>query len=501
MYKILLLLLFCTSSCFAQLPPPPATVAEVEAGTDTYKYVTPYTLAQAGITGGGGAAVSNATVAASILTRYTNNTDYLLFVDAQLYQSATVVATAYSYALVSTNYVDLAWTKQYTWDVGTDNTYDSTFYVIPGGVFRWTNSVGNGAMLNQRMRLTYFSTNSGSGSGSGDVTQSGLAAGSYVVNGQPITNYQSILSQLLNGSTGTSRSPGSHSQGGNNASNYVVSGSGTSGILKSLFCHLDVGSTGGVETNIQNLDLLIYTDGTATGNLTARIRVADLMNCRFRYPTTNWTIRSTSRFISFYTDPLSERSGFPLYHFTLTLPMPFTNGISCRLTNTTYGGEWTHGYFQAQYELKSLPPELQTARLYITNVYGSITSAASNYLFTTSGATEIVGFQVGASNHSLVDIEGAWADKGIAFFIDSTLFTYDLDDWLENTYAGAFGEFIGYDLGWPHNDYNGATTEGAMESYKWLVRDSIRSTNTMVIYSDAFAEIESAYYNFFYYKR
>jgi len=348
----------------------------------------------------------------------------------------------------------------------------------------------------------------GGGGGSGDVTQSGLAAGSYPINGQPITNLLSVLAQLESGSAKTSRSPGGYATlgayGTNNTSSSFVIGAGNQGIVKTLFCHLDVGSAGGVQTNINSLDLLIYTDGTATGNLTARIKVADLLNCYYRYPTTNWTIRSHSRFLSFYTDPLSERSGFPLYHFTLNLPMPFTNGISFKLTNSVAGTTWTHGYFQAQYELKSLSPELFSTRAYITNIHGAMSSGTSNFLFSATGASEIVGFQIGLSNSSLSGAAQGLADKGLAFYIDSTVFTYDLDDWLENTYAGVYGEFLAQEVGWPHNDYD-ATLDGggagAQEAYRWLPQDSIRSTNSMVVYFDGNVVMESAYYNFFYYKR
>lgn len=375
------------------------------------------------------------------------------------------------------------------------NNQSNTTLIADSAYFPYTNA---GATFDGDGKLT----------SSGGVTQSGLAAGSYAINGQPVTNFMSVLAQLESGSANTSRSPGGYgtlgAYGTNNTSSSFVIGAGNQGIVKTLFCHLDVGSTGGVQTNINSLDLLIYTDGTATGNLTARIKVADLLNCYYRYPTTNWTIRSHSRFLSFYTDPLSERSRFPLYHFTLNLPMPFTNGISFKLTNSAAGTTWTHGYFQAQYEIKSLPPELFSTRAYITNIHGAMSSGTSNFLFSAAGASEIVGFQIGLSNSSLSDAAQGLADKGLAFYIDSERFTYDLDDWLENTYAGVYGEFLAQEVGWPHNDYD-ATLDGggagAQEAYRWLPQDSIRSTNSMVVYFDGNVVIESAYYNFFYYKR
>lgn len=49
--KKVLVLLLSSVTCFALLPPPPASVSEVAAGTDQYKYVTPYGLAQGGAGG------------------------------------------------------------------------------------------------------------------------------------------------------------------------------------------------------------------------------------------------------------------------------------------------------------------------------------------------------------------------------------------------------------------------------------------------------------------
>lgn len=411
MKNIILAFLFVFPA-LAQVGPPPASVAEIAAGTDTYKYVTPHGLANGGGQSNGIAAATATNIAA--------------------YQ-----------ALIATN------------------------------------------------NLSAFV-----------ATQSGLAAGSYSINGQPITNFLSVLAQLQSGAAKTSRSPGSHADGGNNASNYVVSAAGNQGILKTLFCMLDVGSTGGLETNINNMELLIYTDGTAAGNLTAQVKVADLLNCYYRYPSTNWTIRNSTRFLDYYTDPLSTRSGFPMYHFTLNIPMPFTNGMSCKLTNTASASAWTHGYFQAQYELKSLPAELASTRFYITNIHGYLAADASNFLFKASGSTELIGFQLGLSNSNLSDGAQFTADKGISIYLDSTMFRYDLDDWLENTYAGAFGEFLHRDVGWPHNQYdNDSAAAGAVEAYRWLDLSSVRSTNSMTVYTDGFVANDSSYFTFFYYKR
>jgi len=485
-----LLYAFCLLQCFA---PPPV-----------------YPPSRGG-SGGTGGVLTNNTVAAVIANFYTNSTPH--WIDGEARLGTSTAGRIQAAVTNSDNTLFFHYQNEVAVVGATSNTI--SFKVPPGGWWKFIGLTTTATDGSQQLLYTAtngsvsFATSAGNAATVTDgVYGAGLAAGSHPINGQPITNLLSALAQLESGSAKTSRSPGGYATlgayGTNNTSSSFVIGAGNQGIVKTLFCHLDVGSTGGVQTNINSLDLLIYTDGTATGNLTARIKVADLLNCYYRYPTTNWTIRSHSRFLSFYTDPLSERSGFPLYHFTLNLPMPFTNGISFKLTNSVAGTTWTHGYFQAQYELKSLSPELFSTRAYITNIHGAMSSGTSNFLFSATGASEIVGFQIGLSNSSLSDAAQGLADKGLAFYIDSTVFTYDLDDWLENTYAGVYGEFLAQEVGWPHNDYD-ATLDGggagAQEAYRWLPQDSIRSTNSMVVYFDGNVVMESAYYNFFYYKR
>lgn len=71
MKKLLLsALCFFAVAAKAAVPAPPASAAETAAGTDRYKYVTPYGLANAGILGGGGggtATTNNATLLSGFL--------------------------------------------------------------------------------------------------------------------------------------------------------------------------------------------------------------------------------------------------------------------------------------------------------------------------------------------------------------------------------------------------------------------------------------------------
>jgi len=185
--------------------------------------------------------------------------------------------------------------------------------------------------------------------------------------------------------------------------------------------------------------------------------------------------------------------------------MAFTNGLRVILTNSTASSSlWTHGYFQAQYELMTLPPELTHARTYITNIHRtSWASTASNFIFRITGNAEIIGVQLGLSNSTVSTTAGFQADKGIGYYIDQYAYSWDLDDWFGQTYGSAFGERVFYDMGHPHNTYEPAndSVTGSQEMYRWLGADSLRCTNQMDIYTDNSVAVDALYFTYFYIRK
>jgi hypothetical protein len=201
---IFLFAFFC-SKLLAQLAPPPATVDEVIAGTDTYKYVSPYSLAQAGIgASGGGIVFSNAwNLSLAADTWYTNNTEYAVQVEATAILQGNTTAGAKSAAFlfqVITNVTtgggavgNLTYGKTWTAAPSMVETYNDAIggFVPTNGAFRYLAQVtGSGATASiaaNTARLTYFAAGGGSGT---------IADGSLTTNKVDATFLQAMLSQL-----------------------------------------------------------------------------------------------------------------------------------------------------------------------------------------------------------------------------------------------------------------------------------------------------------------
>ena len=193
MKTILAILLCLPLWIMAQVPPPaPASAQDVTDGTATYKFISPYTLAQAGITGGGGgAAVSNAVgITFATETRYTNDTAYYAEVSAaiNLSQVGGAIATLTYYQDINLDGTsDFNRSYSMTMASGTHLLNPVMREIVPpGAAYAFTNASGGGSIASfvaAKGAVTYYSTNTGGGGGSGDVTQSGLAAGSYGVFG------------------------------------------------------------------------------------------------------------------------------------------------------------------------------------------------------------------------------------------------------------------------------------------------------------------------------
>lgn len=178
--KKLLIFILCLPLCvFAQTPPPaPASAQDVTDGTATYKFISPYSLAQSGVTGGG-ATISNQVIAAVPANFYTNNTPHYLIGYARLGISG--VGTMQCSVTNSANTRFFDYTEDALSVSATSNTI--AFTVPPYG---WYKFAGQTTVLTAgNQALFYYATNGAvtyattAGSVTDGATQAGLAAGSY----------------------------------------------------------------------------------------------------------------------------------------------------------------------------------------------------------------------------------------------------------------------------------------------------------------------------------
>lgn len=459
-----------------------------------------FTYPPGGTGGGAGSVISNQTSTAVIATFYTNTTPHYVLGEARL--GVSTIGTLQCSVTNSDNTLYFQYQAEQLSVGATSNTI--SFTVPPGGWYKFiglTTTATDGSQ-----KLLYIATNGSvsfaiNAGSAGSVTGTGaIVSSDFNGNGANITNQQSMLAMLENMPRGRSRSPGSYTELGGNVGDLTICSSGQ-GVLRSLFCMLDTGSTGSLDVNINKLELVIVTDGVITG----RAYVSDLLNCTYRFGTTGWEVINRTKWLRSHATGLSIESGFPLYNFEILAPMPFGTSIRAFITNSTASSSlWTHGYFQAQYELTTLPPELASARTYITNIHRtSWSGTASNFIFSISGQAEIIGVQLGISNRTVSTTSGFQADKGIAYYPDQYKYTWDLDDWFGQTYGGAFGERVFYDVGHPHNTYDPANDgiPGSQEMYRWLGADALRCTNSMDIYTDNGQAVDAVYFTYIYIRK
>jgi hypothetical protein len=191
MKKLLSTLLVFVAAISAQAQPfnsrpGPVIISQPGSGSGTVSSNDVWEIVQS-IGVGGGAAVSNAyNLTFAINTRYTNNTIHMAVFQPVFSTSAGLNNFAIMESKLDTDADgDYDYVKPY-YQLGTSsalaftNSFDIS--VAPGAVVMFTNVAG--IVATAFGSISYYSTNSGGGGGAGDVTQSGLAAGSYATGGK-----------------------------------------------------------------------------------------------------------------------------------------------------------------------------------------------------------------------------------------------------------------------------------------------------------------------------
>lgn len=194
MKKLLAFILWLPVCAFAQVPPPsPASVQDVIDGTATYKFISPASLAGAGITGGGGGTyVSNQLeLSFTVDVWRTNNTSQIWDVS-----SSVTLSPGGGNAIMQWE-VDTNLNGTADWDTmrsavnggTTVNHVQMGSLVLPGWAFRYFNnsSGGSAAPETGTGSIYYYSTNSST---------------SYAVNAGTATTASYVTGTLTNNTTG-----------------------------------------------------------------------------------------------------------------------------------------------------------------------------------------------------------------------------------------------------------------------------------------------------------
>lgn len=171
------------------------------------------------------------------------------------------------------------------------------------------------------------------------------------------------------------------------------------------------------------------------------------------------------------------------------------------LTNVTYGGTWDHGYLAGAYNA-FVPEALKGYRLYCWSTNRAQVASTSNFLFTATGAGQIIGIQYGAYDADGAQLVYAQGDDGIAFWLNGNQKwqSSGLDDLLGSTWGGVLGRNLGYDRG--QTSFNLTNGPSWCESYRWLnERSAINFTNGFTVYEESNEALDAASYTFWYLKR
>lgn len=312
------------------------------------------------------------------------------------------------------------------------------------------------------------------------------------------------LAQLIHGRRlGGGKSLGNYAETGNNSTFALLSAGGTKGVLRELWIIPDVAGLGGLRTNATQVDLLVYADS----NLTVRANLANLLGTRHRYLSNgNWSVVRSSRFVDSVSQSTNAAAAIEETQLLLKFPMPFTNGIFARLTNSVAGTNWGLGYINAFIDPGTPPSELASWRFYGDyTTQAPSASGVSNHLFSVAGE----GYMVGMT-HAMYDSQASvfvgYVDShGIVFTTgtDNHWKPSGLDDFYNNTHAMVMGEMLNHDYGTLNYsvlpfDYSGTA---AVECFRWFYDDTFAWTNGVSVWDDSGVDIDSLSVSFFYLKK
>ena len=335
---------------------------------------------------------------------------------------------------------------------------------------------GSGVTNNQYLPGTPHSTNfTGNGAGLTNLT-----AGNIANNPQILLDPPHI---------GPSSNSGNFFLTGQNSAGYKISGSG---VVRDIWVQCDLGSIGGLNSNMANIRLEVFTDGGNTTNTTFRtvdVSLADLFGNRFRFTTNgHWAVDRDSFGLNTMDRSTNFIYGSYIKTMMFRLPIYFTNYCLIRLTNASAGTLYTTGYLNPSWEMGGLSDlgNYQSWRLRSKTTFGPWGNNASNFLFSASGPGICVGWlQSFLGTNGGVDL--SFLDSISPTFTAPSGVTWETaggDDMFLSTYAMRGGQSLGYEAGvinrWYGPSFN--DTPFAIEAYRWFLNDNIHWTNSVTVY-------------------
>lgn len=330
------------------------------------------------------------------------------------------------------------------------------------------------------------------GGGSFDTTQSNAYNGTFTGNAAGLTNYggPEVLLFPKRVGFGTQQYPRTLK-----SSDFFLGGEpATAGIILALDIQWDV-SAGAQDFlgQMRSVDLQIFTDcGSATNNASLTNPVvswpaADFFGNRFRFTTNGqWAIEKKAEWIQSQDHSTNLLYGGPIHRSLILFPMPYSNGCVVRLQHRLGNTNWAHGYIGAIVDKRAnldALGEFASWRFRTKTNYGGFTGgSASNFLFSTSTPSLLVGWHVGAFDNTESGNVSTWTDsRGLQIYTATgNTWMYYTDDTIGSTYAGAAGVNLGNVSGvvnfWagPNND----AASQALEGYRYFGATGMYATNS-----------------------
>lgn len=299
-----------------------------------------------------------------------------------------------------------------------------------------------------------------------------------------VTNFISPIHLLTSQPRSGAKSTGNFSSTVVTNSNYLlISQPGTTGVVRRLDMMLDVGADGFANTNLSKINLMVWSDS----NLVVNAPASDIFGVRYYAPSNGWrVIKDTTWISSTASDSIVPNTYFTWYYYaSLYFPMPFTNGMYAKLTNTS-GAAWPNGYIAAQHiDASPLPSEFSRYRLTTFTTNMPISGSTSQFVFSVTGKGQLLAVSMALSNSYGDAIVGFEDSSGFAYVADEVVMKPSgVDDYFGASWGGAQGVFTGHRHGQTSWEYN-STTNSWKENYVHFKDNPLTWTNSLRFYLDS----------------
>jgi hypothetical protein len=254
---------------------------------------------------------------------------------------------------------------------------------------------------------------------------------------------------------------------GSNPGYWLNLGAGASGMVRQIEFTSAPGSNN-LRVLMTNYYLRVYADaGTITNSTTAPAEnllvnapLAVLFGDKYRPGETSFLQATGSRYLG-CNEIWDSTNAVGSFTFSLTLPMPFTNGILIGLFDAAANSLNQYGYSYVAYELGRLPADLGGWRLRTGLASGSYGNFNNITFLNATNAGELVSLYASFRhlNNSRTFLEGIWFIRSDG--VQTPLGCAGGEDMFNNGYYFSFGPQATYNYGTVHLE-----TPFAVEAYR-----------------------------------